>query len=127
MLTERCSWIGGSADWKGDKIHPVPRRTLCVTVKGEIEITAGDGEKRLFGPGSVILQRTQLAPGIQPASRVPMIASACFSRCQRLEGCTDAQPPDGLIILIMATGLQLLLLPRLASGSVRAQASWHRR
>jgi hypothetical protein len=50
MLTERCSWIGGPADWEGDKMHPVPRRILCVMVKGEIEITAGSGEKRQFGP-----------------------------------------------------------------------------
>jgi hypothetical protein len=58
MSTERCSWIGGTPDWKGDKMHPVPRRTLCVVVKGEIEITAGDGEIRRFGAGSVILDTT---------------------------------------------------------------------
>jgi hypothetical protein len=63
MLTGRCSWIGGTPDWRGATMHPVPRRTLCVVVKGEIEITAGNGEIRLFGPGSVILAEDTTGTG----------------------------------------------------------------
>ncbi len=63
MLTERCSWVGGTSDWKGDTMHPVPRRILCVTVKGELEITAGNGETRVFAPGSVILAEDTTGTG----------------------------------------------------------------
>jgi len=35
--------------------HPSPRRLLFVYLEGTSEITAGDGEARLFGPGSVLL------------------------------------------------------------------------
>jgi hypothetical protein len=63
VLTERCSWIGGTPDWKGDAVHPVPRRTLCVVATGQIEITVGSGETRLFGPGSVILSEDTTGTG----------------------------------------------------------------
>ena len=37
-------------DW-----HPAPQRQLIVLLDGHIEIEAGDGEKRLFGGGDVLL------------------------------------------------------------------------
>lgn len=35
--------------------HNAPRRLLIVQVDGTVEIEVSDGEKRLFGPGSVLL------------------------------------------------------------------------
>lgn len=37
-------------DW-----HPAPARQYVVTLQGEIEVEAGSGEKRRFGPGDVML------------------------------------------------------------------------
>jgi hypothetical protein len=35
--------------------HVAPRRQLIVGLTGEVEIEVSDGEKRRFGPGSVLL------------------------------------------------------------------------
>jgi hypothetical protein len=37
-------------DW-----HPAPRRQFVITLSGEAEITASDGEVRRIGPGTVML------------------------------------------------------------------------
>lgn len=37
-------------DW-----HPAPRRQYVITLAGEVEIQASDGEVRRFGPGDVML------------------------------------------------------------------------
>ncbi len=37
-------------DW-----HPAPRRQFIVNLTGGVEITASDGEVRVFGPGSIML------------------------------------------------------------------------
>ena len=37
-------------DW-----HPAPRRQFVVNLTGQVEITASDGEKRVCGPGSIML------------------------------------------------------------------------
>lgn len=37
-------------DW-----HNAPRRQFVVNLTGEVEITVSDGEKRTFGPGSILL------------------------------------------------------------------------
>lgn len=37
-------------DW-----HPAPRRQFAITLSGETEITASDGESRRFGQGDVML------------------------------------------------------------------------
>lgn len=42
--------IGAFEDW-----HPAPRRQYAVIMRGVVEVTAGDGEKRRFGPGTVVL------------------------------------------------------------------------
>jgi hypothetical protein len=42
------------AGWYGEP-HPAPRRQLMVVVAGTMEAIAGDGEARLFTPGSAIL------------------------------------------------------------------------
>jgi hypothetical protein len=42
------------AGWYGE-FHPVPSRQLMVMVAGALEVTASDGEVRLFRPGSAVL------------------------------------------------------------------------
>ncbi|HEY3303105.1 MAG TPA: hypothetical protein VGL70_06170 [Candidatus Binatia bacterium] len=37
-------------DW-----HPAPRRQYVITLSGQVEIEIGDGTKRRFGPGDVML------------------------------------------------------------------------
>lgn len=37
-------------DW-----HNAPRRQFVVNVTGSLEVTVSDGNKRLFGPGSILL------------------------------------------------------------------------
>lgn len=39
-----------NADW-----HPAPRRQFVITLSGEAEIVASDGEVRRVGPGSIML------------------------------------------------------------------------
>ena len=45
------SWqVGRVADW-----HPAPRRQYLVVLSGRVEFEVGDGTKRQFGLGEVIL------------------------------------------------------------------------
>jgi len=37
-------------DW-----HNAPRRQYIITLKGEVEMIIGDGTKRVFGPGEIVL------------------------------------------------------------------------
>jgi hypothetical protein len=53
--TDGSFWVGAPQEWKGDTAHPAPSRQVFVTVQGEFEITAGDGEVRRFPAGSVLL------------------------------------------------------------------------
>ena len=41
---------GWSMDW-----HPAPRRQLVMILEGTMEEEVGDGEKRIFEPGSILL------------------------------------------------------------------------
>lgn len=43
-----------AADYHLD-FHPAPRRQLVVNLTGSVEIETGSGEKRLLGPGSIML------------------------------------------------------------------------
>lgn len=40
--------------WTGESIHP-PKHQFLICLKGHIEVTASDGEKRTFGPGDSVL------------------------------------------------------------------------
>ena len=42
------------AGWSGDSIHP-PKAQFLICLKGHLEVTASDGEKRTFGPGDSIM------------------------------------------------------------------------
>jgi hypothetical protein len=48
------SFFGAPAGWLSDW-HPSSARNLFVVFSGEWEVTAGDGETRRFGGGSVLL------------------------------------------------------------------------
>jgi hypothetical protein len=67
-MPDQSTWIGGTAAWKGDVPHPSPRRLLFIYLERTSEITAGDGEARVFGPGSVLLAED--AWGVGHSSRV---------------------------------------------------------
>ena len=49
-LNMRRNNMAYDLDW-----HPAPRRQFVVNLTGAVEITASDGEVRVFGPGSVML------------------------------------------------------------------------
>jgi hypothetical protein len=45
-------------DWKGDREtgwHTAPRKQLVITLEGAEEIEVGDGTRRTFGPGDILL------------------------------------------------------------------------
>jgi quercetin dioxygenase-like cupin family protein len=42
------------AGWTGESIHP-PKHQFLICLKGHLEVTASDGEKRTFGPGDSVL------------------------------------------------------------------------
>ena len=48
-------WMGITPTWNGNIPHPAPRRMAFVTVQGEYQITASNGEMRKFPIGSVLL------------------------------------------------------------------------
>ena len=48
-------WLGAVPSWKGDIPHPAPRRIAFVTMQGEFQMTASNGETRKFPPGSMLL------------------------------------------------------------------------
>ena len=55
LPAEGTFWLGAPTTWRGDEAHPAPRRMIFVTVQGEYQITATDGETRRFPKGSVLL------------------------------------------------------------------------
>jgi hypothetical protein len=50
-----CLFVGAPPGWGGENQHPSPRRIVICTLHGEYEVTAGDGAKRRFPPGSLLL------------------------------------------------------------------------
>ena len=48
--------------WFGD-LHPAPTRQFLILLSGEVEMEAGDGEVRQFGPGSIVLLEDTWGPG----------------------------------------------------------------
>jgi hypothetical protein len=51
-----------SGDYSLD-FHTAPRRQLVVNLTGSVEIEVGDGTKRLFGPGSILLAEDMTGQG----------------------------------------------------------------
>ena len=52
---QRCRLLGLPADWGGGVPHPSPSRQLLCNLSGAYEVTASDGEVRVFPAGSVLL------------------------------------------------------------------------
>ena len=55
LPSEGTFWLGRSASWKGDALHPAPRRFIIVTVQWTYQVTTSIGEARRFSAGSVLL------------------------------------------------------------------------
>jgi hypothetical protein len=55
LPAEGSFWVGAPPAWRGDAPHPAPRRQIFITVRGEYQITAGDGTVRRFPTGSVLV------------------------------------------------------------------------
>ncbi len=51
-----------SGDYDLD-FHNAPRRQFIVNLAGSVEIELGDGTKRVFGPGSILLAEDQTGQG----------------------------------------------------------------
>jgi hypothetical protein len=43
--------------------HPAPRRYFIINVEGHVELQVSDGEKRVFGPGSIVLAEDTTGKG----------------------------------------------------------------
>lgn len=62
-------WAGAGVQFRevdGDynlDFHVAPRRQLVVNLTGSVEIEIGDGTKRVFGPGSVLLAEDTTGQG----------------------------------------------------------------
>jgi quercetin dioxygenase-like cupin family protein len=54
FMTDGVQFIRLPAGWSADSIHP-PKKQFLIGLKGQIEVTASDGEKRKFGPGDSVL------------------------------------------------------------------------
>lgn len=52
--------VSGDYDWS---FHNAPRRQFIVNLTGSVEIELGDGTKRLFGPGSILLAEDETGQG----------------------------------------------------------------
>ena len=60
--------------------HNAPRRLLIVQIDGTVELEVSDGEKRVFGPGSVLLLEDTTGKGhvtrsLKPGPRATLIAA----------------------------------------------------
>ena len=54
FAVEQCFFTSVPQDWDG-AWHPAPHRQFWIQLAGELEVETGDGERRRFGPGSVVL------------------------------------------------------------------------
>ena len=52
--TDGLQFIRLPSRWAAEAIHP-PKKQFLICLKGEIEVTVSDGEKRSFGPGDGIM------------------------------------------------------------------------
>jgi len=60
--------------------HNAPRRLFIVQIDGRVEVEVSDGEKRVFGPGSVLLVEDTTGKGhitrsLTPGPRATLIAA----------------------------------------------------
>jgi hypothetical protein len=48
-------FVSMPAGWDGREWHPAPARQFIIPLAGEMEFETSDGEKRVFGPGDILL------------------------------------------------------------------------
>ena len=63
MEAEGFHFVSMPAGWDGGEWHPAPRRQFILPLSGEMEFQASDGEKRVFGPGDVLLVEDTVGKG----------------------------------------------------------------
>ena len=84
MIAESVSWIEAPQGWNAQQPHLPAHRTMLVTLKGEYQVQASDGETRNFPVGSVLLLDDVRAPDTPPRSSArtasPCLRSTCGSR-----------------------------------------------
>ena len=68
MKATRTLFTRFPAGWEGDW-HPAPKRQFGIILSGKFEITASDGESRIFEPGSVRLLEDKTGKGCQHQNR----------------------------------------------------------
>jgi hypothetical protein len=56
------TFVSAPEGWVGDW-HPAPRRQFMIKLTGVTEIFASDGERREFGPGTVLLLEDMVGKG----------------------------------------------------------------
>jgi hypothetical protein len=55
LAPDSTFWIGAPTSWKGDAVHPAPRRAIFVTLRGEYQVTTSNGVVQRFPTGSVLI------------------------------------------------------------------------
>ena len=48
-------FFGAAPGWGGEIPHPAPQRQIFCVMRGVVEVTVSDGERRRFSPGDVIV------------------------------------------------------------------------
>jgi len=54
FATDGLQFIRLPSGWAADSIHP-PKKQFLICMRGQLEVTASDGEKHTFGPGDSVL------------------------------------------------------------------------
>jgi quercetin dioxygenase-like cupin family protein len=55
FITFPSGWFG---DW-----HPTPKKQVFFILSGKLEVRVSDGERRLFGPGTIVLVTDTIGKG----------------------------------------------------------------
>ena len=55
LETSGTLFFGVHPGWAGEAPHPTPQRQLFSILRGTVEVTVSDGERRRFGPGDLVL------------------------------------------------------------------------
>lgn len=61
-LADGLQFIRLPSGWAGESMHPSKNQFL-ICLKGHLEVTASDGEKRTFGPGDSVLMEDVTGKG----------------------------------------------------------------
>lgn len=63
VATANSMWVGAEPNWDGADPHPTPQRQVFCVLRGTFEVTASDGDTRVFPPGSVLLLEDTVGKG----------------------------------------------------------------